>query len=118
MIADYLYNVVETDVTKIIGELNSSQTIAMAFIEQEGSSPIYFFGPAHDSIYRPTVKIVVRHTSYQSGSAEVESVLAQLDKYHDDTLLSVIAVGAPMYIGRLDNQVHEFQVTFSILSKE
>lgn len=119
MVADYLYDLVSREIRPVIGELPATAEVATAIIEYDGAASIeYFGGQTGNSILKPVVKFVVRHSSYATGKQWIEQLKEQFHRYHDDTLMSVVLVGSPMYLGRGDTKLHEFQVTFQVQVKE
>ena len=105
MIAEKLYDLLPAEWPKVIGDLPATST--------------EYFGPADSSsVLAPIVKIVIRSLVYEQGQIWANAVKSTLHRYHDDTMLSVLLIGAPMYIGRTTEKLHEFQVTFKIQVKE
>ena len=119
MIADYIYNLLPENLPLVVGELPASNDEVVGIIEFDGYQNTEFFGGKTDSsLYNPLIKIVVRNKTYSGGQQWIDIVKETLHRYHDDTLLSVLMVGNPMYLGRSPEDLHEFQVTFTIQLKE
>lgn len=119
MISEHIYDLLPREWPKVIGDLPATNSIAVGIMEYDGATSTEYFG-ARDasSIYGPIIKIVIRHTSYETGQQWIQTVRNTLHRYHDDTLLSVLLVGAPIYLGRSVEKLHEFQVTFKTQVKE
>ncbi|MGN1230067.1 MAG: minor capsid protein [Prevotella sp.] len=119
MIAERIYNLLPADWPKVIGDLPATNSVAVGIMEYDGATSTEYFGDRNtSSLFSPIIKIVIRHTSYEIGQQWATAVRDTLHRYHDDTLLSVLLVGAPMYLGRSAEKLHEFQVTFRTQEKE
>ncbi len=117
MISEKIYNLLPAEMPKYIGDLPSAPEIAVAIMEYSSGVGTEYFAES-GSLFSPVVKIVVRHTSYELGSAWSEQIKEALHKYHDDFFLSILIVGTPIYLGRDEQKLHEFQVTFKTQVKE
>lgn len=118
---DIMYAVPEMQTWNLhIGDLPSAEKECTCIIEYDGYSSTEYFKSAEipTSIVNPVVKIITRTASYVTGQARNQQIKELLHRYHDEDLLSVLLVGAPMYLGRGDMKLHEFQVTFQIQTKE
>ncbi len=102
----------------IIGELPSLKTEAIALIMYDGTGSIEYFGLTETSIFQPIMKCVSRSKRYVDGKEDMDTLQQVLHRYTDDSILSCFMVGAPMYLGKGPEQLHEFQVTFSLKIKE
>lgn len=128
MVAEKIYNILPSNWPLVIGDLPSTAEVVVGIMEYDGATSTEYFGTqdrfARDqvakSIFNPIVKIVIRHTSYSEGQNWAEEVKGALHRYHSeyDGILSCLMVGAPMYLGRNEQKLHEFQVTFNISIKE
>ena len=119
MIAEKLYNLLPAEWPKVLGDLPATSQEVVGIVEYDGATSTEYFGPADSSsVLAPIVKVVIRSLGYEQGQLWANAVKSTLHRYHDDTMLSVLLVGAPMYIGRTTEKLHEFQVTFKIQVKE
>ena len=119
MIAEKIYDLLPSSLPKVIGDLPATNSIVVGIMEYDGSVSTEYFGPKETSaIDAPIIKIVIRHTSYEVGQRWATEIRDLLHRYHDDTLLSVLLVGSPIYLGRNEEKLHEFQVTFRTQVKE
>ena len=120
MVADRIYELLPAELPKTIGDLPGSETDAVAIMEYDGATSTEYFGPRNDgtSVFQPIVKIVVRTDSYEEGNAWSELIKKTLHRYTDDYFISIMIVGTPMYLGRDEMKLHEFQVTFRTQVKE
>ena len=120
IIADIIYNLLPEDWPKVVGDLPAVRRIAVGIMEYDGATSTEYFGPNNGncSIFGPIVKIVVRHESYPIGQQWISDIKDILHRYHDDTILSMLLVGAPIYLGRNSEKLHEFQITFKTQVKE
>lgn len=120
MVADKIYDLLPQGWPLTIGDLPSTENIAVGIIEYDGATSTEYFGVTNESMFNPIVKIVIRHTSYPQGQTWAEEVKDKLHRYHNEDLgiLSILMIGTPMYLGRNEQKLHEFQVTFNITTKE
>ena len=120
MVADKIYDLLPANLPKTIGDLPSTETDAVAIMEFNGATSTEYFGMrnAGNSVFQPIVKVVVRTDSYETGVEWSELIKETLHRYHDDFFISIVVVGTPMYLGRDEMKLHEFQVTFRTQVKE
>ena len=123
MTAEHIYDILHGGVGAswplTIGDLPATHDIAVCITEYDGATGTEYFGNTPgNSIFAPIIKCVVRHSSYKTGQAWSDAIAGALHRYHDNTLLSVLLIGAPMYLGRSEEKLHEFQITFQINIKE
>lgn len=120
MVAEKIYDLLPSTLPRVIGDLPSAETEVVAIMEYSGVLSTEYFGPKGDnvSVLQPIVKIVIRNPSYQQGSAWAELVKDTLHRYHDDYFINIMLINAPIYLGRNEMKVHEFQVTFNTQVKE
>lgn len=117
MVAEKIYDLLPNTLPKFIGDLPSSSDSAVAIMEYSSNVGTEYFGQP-TSLYQPVVKIVIRTPSYETGSSWAEEVKEILHKHYDDFFLSILIVGTPIYLGRDEMKLHEFQVTFKTQIKE
>ena len=120
MVAEKIHNLLPQEWPLVIGDLPSTQNIVVGIVEYDGATSTEYFGMESKSSFKPIVKIVIRHESYSKGQAWSEEVKNVLHRYHNEDIgiLSCLMVGSPMYLGRNEQKLHEFQVTFNITTKE
>lgn len=128
MVAEKIYDLLPQEWPLVIGDLPSTSNTVVGIVEYDGATSTEYFGGsdrfAYDvsakSIFNSIVKIVIRHESYSEGQAWAEEVKDTLHRYHNeyDGILSCLMAGVPMYLGRDEQKLHEFQVTFNISIKE
>ena len=118
MIAEYIYGLLPQDWPLVVGDLPASNRVVVGIVEYDGATSTEYFGTDDVSIFGPLVKIIIRHTSYETGQQWATIVKNTLHRYHDNTLLSTLMVGTPIYLGSSPEKLHEFQVTFRTQVKE
>ena len=120
MVAEKIYDLLPQTWPLVIGDLPSAQDVVVGIIEYDGATSTEFFGATNKSLFNPIVKIVIRHSSYPEGQAWAAEVRNTLHRYHNEDIgiLSILMIGTPMYLGRNEQKLHEFQVTFNISIKE
>lgn len=120
MVAERIYDLLPDSLPRVIGELPSAETEVVAIMEYSGVSSTEYFGAKDDSVsvLRPIVKVLIRNSSYQTGSEWAELVKVTLHRYHDDYFINIMLVNSPIYLGRNSMKQHEFQVTFNTQVKE
>lgn len=116
MIAEYVQSLLSGNLPAFVGELPSQRENAVAVIEYSGNVNTEYFDD--NTMFEPIVKIVVRNKSYPVAQEQMNTVIKKLHRYHDDFLLLCVVVGQPMYLGKGDAGLHEFQVTFRTQIKE
>lgn len=119
MVADAIYDILHAQYPAwplSVGDLPASNLNAVSVMEYDGYTNISYFGTG--DIWQPIAKIVVRNASYAEAQEWCDALKDTLHRYHDDNLISVLLVGGPMYLGRGEQKLHEFQLTFTIQLKE
>ena len=116
MVEQHIYDLLPAELTKVIGDLpgGSSNCIAIMLYDGPGNEEYFAMG----TIYKPVVKIVVRNQSYEEAQRQVVQIRDLLHKHKDDFFMSIMLVGYPLYLGRGEQKLHEFQVVFNITTKE
>lgn len=107
---------VGASVPATIGDLPSTSHDAVGIELFDGDfNTEYFGGRLGSTIYQPVVKIVVRNKSYEQGKQYIDVIKNALHRYTNGVnILSILLVGSPLYLGRSDQKLHEFQITFSV----
>jgi hypothetical protein len=128
MVAEKIYDLLPQKWPLVLGDLPATADVVVGIIEYDGATSTEYFGGGDryaynetpKSIFNPIVKIVIRHESYSEGQTWAEEVKNTLHRYYDEYtgILSILMVGTPMYLGRNEQKLHEFQVTFNITVKE
>lgn len=127
MIEDLILGLLPAELVPVatIGDLPSTQKDEICFILYDGATNAEYFGERKGStIYQPIVKFVTRHHSYETSRQWINMIKDALHRYADvhteknGSILSILMVGSPMYLGRSAQKLHEFQVTFNIQVKE
>ncbi len=120
MIAEKIRDLLPQEWPLVIGDLPSTVDVVVGIVEYDGANSTEYFGQTSKSLFRPIVKIVIRHESYSVGQAWSEEVQNKLHRYHNEDIgiQSCLMVGVPTYLGRNEQKLHEFQVIFNISVKE
>ena len=119
MIAEKIKALLPLEWPTTIGDLPSPNAEAIGILEYDGAASTEYFGSQQgSSVFNPIVKIVFRGASYPDLRAQAEQSRSILHRYHDADILSILMVGTPMYLGRNEQKMHEFQVVFRIQVKE
>jgi hypothetical protein len=120
MVAEKIHDLLPQEWPLVIGDLPSTANVVVGVVEYDGATSTEYFGGVSKSLFNPIVKIVIRHTSYSEGQAWADEVKNVLHRYHNEDIgiLSILMAGTPMYLGRNEQKLHEFQVTFNISVKE
>lgn len=116
MVEQRIYDLLPTELNKVIGDLPGGVRNVVAIVLFDGPGNLEYFG--RDTVYCPMIKIVVRNENYGAGQSQVELIKDTLHKHSDDYFLSIMLVGYPMYLGRGEQNLPEFQLTFNIRLKE
>lgn len=120
MIAEKIHDLLPQEWPLVIGDLPSTADVVVGIVEYDGATSTEYFGATNESLFNPIVKIVIRHSSYPTGQKWSDEVKNVLHRYRNEDIgiLSILMVGTPMYLGRNEQKLHEFQVTFNITVKE
>lgn len=120
MVAEQIYDLLPQNWPLVIGDLPSTTDVVVGIMEYDGATSTEYFGVTNKSVFNPIVKIVIRHSSYPEGQEWAEKVKNTLHRYHNEGIgiLSILMAGVPIYLGRNEQKLHEFQVTFNISIKE
>ena len=120
MVAEKIYDLLPQTWPLCIGDLPSTQDVVVGIMEYDGATSTEYFGVDNSSMFNPIVKIVIRHSSYPEGQSCAEEVKNILHRYHnkDIGIYSCVMAGNPIYLGRNEQKLHEFQITFNISVKE
>lgn len=120
MVAEKIYDLLPLEWPKVIGDLPSTSDVAVGIIEYDGATSTEFFGATNRSVFNPIVKIVIRHSSYPEGQSWADEVKDILHRYRNEDIgiLSILMSGTPLYLGRNEQKLQEFQVIFNISIKE
>ena len=116
MVEQHIYNLLPADLPKVIGDLPGSCSNAVAIMLYDGPGNEEYFSTG--TIFRPVVKIVVRNQSYERAQAQIKLIKDTLHRYTDDYFVSIMLVGYPLYLGKGEQKLHEFQIVFNIQTKE
>ena len=100
-----------------IGEAPSLADECIAVRMLEGSPNANYFGK-QPSLYQPFYQTYIRSKSYESGADAAQTIKDVLDGYSKGGLKSVQLVGSVLYLGRSEQKMHEFQLTFTAILKE
>lgn len=116
MVEQHIYDLLPSELPKVIGELPGSQPNAVSIILFDGAGSDEYF--ATPTLFRPVVKLVVRNADYAEAQAQVQLIRKTLHKHSDDYFLSILLSGYPLYLGKSELKLHEFQIVFNIQLKE
>lgn len=112
----HIYDLLPNDFKKVIGDLPGTQEDVVAIVLFNGSGNDEYFG--FTTVYRPIIKIIVRNRSYEVAQQWVKTIKDTLHRHQDDYFLSILMQGYPLYLGKSEQKLHEFQITFNIRVKE
>ena len=116
MVEQRIFNLLPSTFKKVIGDLPGTHDNSVAIILFNGVGNDEYFG--FQTVYRPIVKIVVRNRSYEEAQQWVNQIKQALHKHKDDYFLSIFLQGYPLYLGKSEQKLHEFQIVFNIQVKE
>lgn len=116
MVEQHIYELLPSTLPKVIGDLPSTATNAVAIMLYNGVSNLEYF--QFDTVYKPVAKIVVRNALYEEAEQQILTIRNTLHKHTDDYFMSIFMQGYPVYLGRDAQKLHEFQVVFNIQVKE
>ena len=116
MLEKRIYDLLPDSLPKVIGDLPSTASNAVAIMAYDGvAGDAYFhFG----AVFAPTIKIVVRNNSYEEAQLQILDIRQALHRHTDEYFLSIMLRGYPIYLGRDEQKFHEFQIVFNVQVKE
>lgn len=100
-----------------IGDMPSLTDEGISVKMLEGSPNSKYFGEVPD-LYEPIYQIFIRTKDYGVGATSAQVIKDTLDEYSDRSLKSLTLVGSILYLGRSEQKMHEFQLTFTAILKE
>lgn len=116
MVEQHIYDLLPATLPKVIGDLPATSTNAVAIMIFNGVGNQEYFH--FDTVYQPVVKIVIRNASYAEAQQQALDIKSALHKHSDDFFMSIFMQGYPVYLGRDEQKLHEFQIVFNIQVKE
>ena len=116
MVEKQIYDLLPATLPKVIGDLPATASNAVAIMLFNGVANLEYF--QCDTVYKPVVKIVVRNSSYDVAQQQILDIRNVLHKYTDDYFMSIYMQGYPVYLGKDEQKLHEFQIVFNIQVKE
>ena len=119
MIEDRILGLLPSSLPATIGDLPGTSQNAVCIMLYNGNPNTEYFGSSDSStVYQPIVKIVVRNQSYEQAASWIKLIKEALHRHVDDYFMSILLVGSPLYLGKSDQKLHEFQIVFRIQVKE
>lgn len=116
MVEKKIKNLIPESIPIVIGDLPGGTNDIAAIKLFDGAMNEYYF--KHGTVFRPVIKIVVRNQSYEQAHEWIEQIKQTLNEYTDDYFVSILLSGYPMYLGKNEQKLHEFQIVFNIRIKE
>ncbi len=100
-----------------VGDVPSLAEEGIAVKMLEGNPNSIYFGEI-PNMYEPMYQILIRVRDYTVGATSAQAVKDILDGYTDKNLQALTLVGSILYLGRSEQKMHEFQLTFTAIIKE
>lgn len=100
-----------------VGEMPSLSAEGVAVMLFDGGINTQFFG-MKDTLFRPVLKFVIRTSDYEKGAEWMQTIKDTFHEFTSEEISQMDIVGSPMYLGRTEEKLHEFQVTFQTIVKE
>lgn len=116
MAEKHIYDLLPATLPKVIGDLPATASNAVAIMLFNGATNLEYF--QCDTVYKPVIKIVVRNSSYEAAQQQNLVIRNALHKHTDDYFMSIFMQGYPVYLGKDEQKLHEFQIIFNIKVKE
>lgn len=102
---------------KFVGEMPSLSDEGVAVMVYSGNFNTQYLG-MKSTLFRPVLKFVIRTCSYPKGSEWSQLIKDTFHEFSSDEIMEMNLVGTPIYLGRTEEKLHEFQVTFQTVVKE
>lgn len=116
MVEKHIYDLLPATLPKVIGDLPATASNAVAIMLFNGVANLEYFQCA--TVYQPVIKIVVRNSLYDAAQQQILDIRNALHKHTDDYFMSIYMQGYPVYLGKDEQKLHEFQIVFNIQVKE
>lgn len=116
MVEQYIKDLLPSDLPTYLGDLPSGVTNVIGIVLYNGAYNSEYF--AFGTVFKPVVKIVIRNQSYATAQQWVETIKTTLHRHTDDYFISILMQGYPIYLGKDEQKLHNFQITFNIKVKE
>lgn len=100
-----------------VGDVPSLAEEGIAVKMLEGNPNSMYFGEI-PNMYEPMYQILIRARDYTVGAISAQAIKDVLDGYTDKNLQALTLVGSILYLGRSEQKMHEFQLTFTAIIKE
>lgn len=114
---EYLLNKLTNKSKVFIGDLPSLSDEGVGIALEEGAQNHLYFGGC-SNVTCPYIRFTIRTKKYVDGMARAEQIKTDLNLLTNENILQCLISGAPMYIGKNQQQLHEIQVLFYIKLKE
>lgn len=119
-ICEYIYSILPATLKpKFVGEVPSQSEEGIAIALTDGEDSDLFFGSGA-TLARPYVQIVVRTKEYAKGSKFCNQIIETLDRYKQESegILGLWMQGNIDYLGKTEEKLHEFELTFKSMLLE
>ena len=121
-LCEYLWTrIPDTVAPRFVGDIPSQSEEGVSLSMVNGEENVRFFS-TNEVLYRPYIQCFIRTSKYVRGDVFASRVIQALDKFYDldKGILNIVLLGSPTYLGKNEDKLHEFQLTFRsiILEKE
>jgi|LSQX01.2.fsa_nt_gb hypothetical protein len=116
-IAEVVQGLLSSEAKVVVGDFPSLDAEGISVKLGEGEEATRYLGMT-TTINRPYIIVVARSESYSTAKQWLASCRAILDGYRSDNILGILVTTPTIYIGRDDQKMHDFQVTYKIMIKE
>lgn len=117
-IGEVIQSLISTVVPKsFVGDFASLDADGVSIKLSEGEDTTRYLGMT-TTIRRPYVVIVARSSTYSTAETWLASIRTRIDTYRSGDILSILMSTPPLYLGRDDQKMHEFQVIYKVMMKE
>lgn len=119
-ICEYIYSILPSNIKpKFVGDVPSQTEEGVAISLTDGEDSYQFIGNS-PAVERPYVQIVVRTKKYNQGYEFCNQIVETLDRYTEaeQGILGLWMQGNIDYLGRTEEKLHEFELTFKSMLLE
>ena len=117
-LCEYVWELIPSTVTpRFVGQMPTLSTEGVSMEDYNGGINTTYLGMP-ETIFKPILRFFIRTKDYTQGKSFAQAIQNALHEYTDESLLGILAVGSPGYLGKSAEKLHEFQLMYQVTLKE